>query len=289
MEPRTVMVGDTSFGGDDGADPTPYGGSMARDIIDDRLLGALHLRTLTHAGLDHDPVAEHVALQAGTLEALMAGGYEGDATLGELLRIGTQGIGTVQSLDGELIVIDGRAFAIRHDGRVDELAPSTRTPFAVVTRFAPTIEFEVDGPLTLSELRAEIDGRTIDAPIVAIRIDGSVCDLRLRSVARQDPPYRTLSEVVDDQSEWSVPSASGTLVGFRFPDSTAGVEVPGHHLHFLSDDLTIGGHVIDITVIEGRVHLDPERDLHVELPEGMSLGTPGAADRSQIERIEGGR
>lgn len=269
--------------------PSTYGEPMARDIIDDRLLGALHLRTLTHAGLDHDPVAEHVALQAGTLEALMAGGYEGDATLADLLRIGTQGIGTVQSLDGELIVVDGHAFAIRHDGRVEELAPSTRTPFAVVTRFAPTIDFEITTELSLGGLRDAIDARTSDTPIVAIRIDGSMRDLRLRSVARQDPPYRPLSEVVTDQSVWSVSSASGTLVGFRFPDSTAGVEVPGHHLHFLSDDHTIGGHVIDVTVVAGSVHLDPERDLHVELPRGMSLGTPGAADRAAIERIEGGR
>lgn len=269
--------------------PATYGDPMARDIIDDRLLGALHLRTLTHAGLEHDPVAEHVALQAGTLEALMAGGYEGDATLAELLRIGTQGIGTVQSLDGELIVVDGRAFAIRHDGRVDELALTIRTPFAVVTRFAPTIDVEISTELNLSELRDAIDERTPDAPIVAIRIDGTMRDLRLRSVARQEPPYRPLSDVVSDQSEWSVPSASGTLVGFRFPDSTAGVEVPGHHLHFLSDDHTIGGHVIDVTVVAGRLQLDPERDLHVELPKGMSLGTPGATDRAAIERIEGGR
>jgi len=68
---------------------------MTSDIIDDRLIGALHVRALTHAGLDHDVVTEHTVVQAGTLEALMAGGYDGDTTLAEILRLGSLGIGTV--------------------------------------------------------------------------------------------------------------------------------------------------------------------------------------------------
>lgn len=58
---------------------------MARDLIDDRLLGALHLRALDRAGFDHDRATEHTAFQVGTLDALMAGRFDGDATIGELL------------------------------------------------------------------------------------------------------------------------------------------------------------------------------------------------------------
>src|SRR5689334_7945024 len=74
--------------------PPPYGGAVARDIVDDRLLGALHLRSMRRSGLRHDPTVEHVAFQAGTLDALMAGGYDGDATIGDLLAHGDLGIGT---------------------------------------------------------------------------------------------------------------------------------------------------------------------------------------------------
>ena len=262
---------------------------MARDIIDDRMIGALHLRALTLSGLTHDEATAHMAVQSGTLDALMAGGYEGDTSLGALLRLGTTGIGTVQHLDGELIVLDGAAWAARHDGSIDALEPATLTPFAVVTHFDPSIEFEVAEPTTLADLRMAIDAATPDAPVVAIRVDGAFRDLELRSVAPQSPPYPPLSEVVEHQTRWSCARATGTLVGFRFPDASAGVEVPGHHLHFLSDDRTVGGHVMSLSVERGRVRLDPERELHVELPPGVSLGVPGAADRDEIERLEGGR
>ena len=262
---------------------------MARDIIDDRFIGALHLRALTHAGLEHDPVAEHTAVQAGTLDALMVGGYEGDTTLGELLRLGDLGIGTIQQLDGELIVFDGHAWSVGADGSVRALSAETRTPFAVVTRFVAEVTEEITEPLTLAELHARIDGLAPSgSPVVAVRIDGEFSGLSLRSVEKQSPPYRPLREVVAHQTEWSVPAATGALIGFRFPDATAGVEVPGYHLHFLSDDRTIGGHVMDITVLRGTVAIDPCDELHVELPDGVGLGVPGAADRAEIASLEGG-
>lgn len=267
----------------------PYPPSVPRDIIDDRFIGALHLRALTHAGLDHDPVAEHTAVQAGTLDALMAGGYTGDTSLGELLRLGSHGIGTVQSLDGELIVIDGEAWSAHADGTVTRLDPKMRTPFAVVTGFNPTLTASIETRLTLRELHTAIDGLAPpSAPVLAIRIDGTFSHLSLRSVEKQDPPYKPLREIVAHQTEWSITAATGTVVGFRFPDATAGVEVPGYHLHFISDDRSIGGHVLSLVLDHGTVAIDPCRDLHVELPSGVGLGVPGAADRDEIARLEGG-
>lgn len=261
---------------------------MARDIIDDRLIGAVHVRALTRAGLDHDAVVEHRAVQAGTLEALMAGGYDGDLTLAELLRLGDLGIGTPQSLDGELLVVDGRPYAAHTDGSVTELDPGTRTPFAVVTRFVETATATVEHPLDFDALHDALDALAPDAPVLAVRVDGSFRNLVLRSVAKQSKPYPPLHEVVEHQTEWRVDRAEGTVVGFRFPDATAGIEVPGHHLHFLAADRTLGGHVISIGLEHGRLAVDPCDDLHVELPPGVTLGVPGAVDRSRIASIEGG-
>jgi acetolactate decarboxylase len=262
---------------------------MASDIIDDRLIGALHVRALSRAGLDHDAAAEHTVVQAGTLEALMAGGYDGDTSLAEILRLGTLGIGTVQALNGELIVIDGHAYSAHADGTVHPLAPTVMTPFAVVTPFAPTATATVDTPLDFDALHDALDAMApADAPVIAVRVDGVFTDLVLRSVERQTKPYKPLREVVAHQSEWRVERATGTVVGFRFPDATAGVEVPGHHLHFLSDDRKLGGHIISIALEQGSLAVDPCHDLHVELPPGMELGQPGTVDRAEIARIEGG-
>ena len=263
------------------------------DIIDERLLGALHLRGLSRSGFDHDPVAEHVAFQAGTLDALMAGGYDGDATIEELLAHGDLGVGTVQSLGGELVVLDGAAYLIDGDGVVRPVRSSERTPFAVVCRFAPLVTVRVAAPTALSGLHDLVDahrpalaGRP--AEVLAVRIDGDFDELRLRSVHAQQPPYPPLSEVTAHQSEWTLGPTAGTLVGFRFPDGTAGVEVPGYHLHFLSDDRRHGGHVLDATLVEGTMAIDGADELHVELPDGVTLGVPGSADRDQIRAVEGG-
>jgi acetolactate decarboxylase len=64
--------------------------------------------------------------------------------------------------------------------------------------------------------------------------------------------------------------------------------VPGYHLHYLSDDRTVGGHVLGATLLSGRLEVDHCEDLHVELPAGVGLGQPGAADRAEIARLEGG-
>lgn len=267
---------------------------MVRDIVDDRLIGALHVRALSRAGLQHDAVGEHVAVQAGTLAALLEGGYDGDATLDEILRLGDLGLGTVQHLDGELVVLDGAAWAVRADGRVDALDGSVRTPFAVVCRFRGETSVHCDRPWTLAELRDRIDQASrsdlnvLDDEIVAVHATGSFADLQLRSVARQHHPYPPLRDVVAHQTEWHVDSAVGTIVGFRFPDTLAGVEVPGYHVHFLSDDRTTGGHVIDLTMLDGDVQLQSCDDLHVELPAGVALGSPGAVDRDEVQRVEGG-
>ncbi len=261
---------------------------MARDIVDDRLIGALHLRALDRQGLAHDPVAEHTAVQAGTLDALLEGRYEGDATLAEVLRLGDLGLGTVQQLDGELVVVDGEAWVVAADGTVRREDPATRTPFAVVCHFVPDATVDLDGPLALAEVTARADALVdAGAPVAAVRVHGEFRDLALRSVARQVPPYVPLAEVVAHQTTWDVAAARGTLVGFRFPDATAGVEVPGYHLHFLSDDRTQGGHVTGGVLVRGTLAVDHCDDLHVELPAGVGLGVPGATDRSRIADVEG--
>jgi acetolactate decarboxylase len=272
--------------------------AMAADIIDHRLIGALHVRALRRSGLAHDRAAEHTAFQAGTLDALMGGRYDGDITIGELLDHGNHGIGTLQHLDGEVVVLDGECWVIDFNGAVRRVAPETRTPFAVLCQFAPTASTRLSGPLSLVALHAALDAlaavrkpgepesRERDS-VEALRVDGEFTNLRLRSVKAQTPPYPPLSEVTKHQTEWTLPRVTGTLIGFRFPDSTAGLEVPGYHLHFLADDRRHGGHVLEVTLVWGDAAVEGVGELHVELPPGLGLGVPGAGDRDAIRGVEG--
>jgi acetolactate decarboxylase len=242
---------------------------------------------MDRAGFRHDPAAEHTAFQAGTLNALMEGHFEGDLTVGELLQHGDLGIGTVDRLAGELVIVDGSAFVVDGAGVVADVPSSTKTPFAVVSRFSPTVEAELRGPMGLAEVIARVDGLlSTEISVLALRVHGDFTDLHLRSVHAQHRPYPPLLEVTRHQTEWDLPAARGTLVGFRFPDQVAGVEVPGYHLHFLSDDRAQGGHVLDLSLRRGVASVDGGDELHVELSQHIGLGVPGVADRAAIRAAE---
>ncbi|EAO74494.1 alpha-acetolactate decarboxylase, partial [Streptococcus agalactiae COH1] len=45
----------------------------------------------------------------------------------------------------------------------------------------------------------------------------------------------------------------GTLDGIWTPELFHGAGVKGFHVHFISDDLTFGGHVMDYSLTQGKV------------------------------------
>jgi acetolactate decarboxylase len=188
-----------------------------------------------------------------------------------------------------MIALDGSFYRADVDGNVNEVGPSELTPFAVVVPFEPAIEFELPERLSHDELLAEIDGRIPDAAAAcAIRLDGSFELVRARSVPRQEPPYRPLTEVVSEQHVFELRDVAGTMLGFRFPEYAEGIEVAGYHLHFITADRRRGGHVLDSAAAGVRAQLDPSSDLHVELPAGIDLADPAVAAETHeaVSRVE---
>ena len=160
-----------------------------------------------------------------------------------------------------------------------------------MTRFEPEVDERIEGRLSHEELLARLDDLTpAGASSCAIRLDGRFELVRARSVPAQSPPYRPLAEVVADQHVFELEDVAGTMLGFRFPAYAEGIEVGGYHLHFISDDRTSGGHVLDSRPAGLRVRLDPSNDLHVELPPLIELADPdlAAATHAAIRRAEGG-
>jgi acetolactate decarboxylase len=259
------------------------------DVLDERWIKSLHVETLREQEL-HAGREPHVLFQASTIAALLEGAYDGDLSFAELAEHGDLGLGTVNALDGEMIALDGCFYRADVDGLVAEIPAETKTPFAVVTDFAPSLDKEIDGPLEHEDLLAEID-RLIpaDAASCAIRIDGGFELVRARSVPHQSPPYRPLTEVVADQHVFELTDVVGTMLGFRFPDYAEGIEVSGYHLHFISEDRCRGGHVLGSRGAGRlRVRLDPSSDLHVELPAGVELADPelASATHAAVEQVE---
>ena len=252
------------------------------------MLKSLHVQSMRagelHAG--HDP---HLLFQASTVSALLDGNYDGDMTFAELAEHGDTGLGTLNGLDGEMIAIDGVFLRADVNGDVSEIAPNAFTPFAVVTEFRPTISFEVSGVSSFDELQARLDeSLPEDVPALAIRIDGDFGPVTARSVPKQAEPYRHLDEVVADQNVFQIPPTTGSLVGFRFPVYSEGIEIAGYHLHFVDEARSRGGHLLDLDITEATVRAAVFSDLHVELPPGMDLASPDLATDTHdaIERAE---
>lgn len=228
--------------------------------------------------------------QMGTIDALLAGNYDGAAPLAGLTRCGDFGLGTFDHLDGEMIVLDGVIYQVRATGRVLRADMTGSTPFAAVCFFQGKASPGPLGPLDLDHLKAAIDSAYPAANVpLAIRVDGRFARIRIRSVPAQQRPYRPLAEVTKTQTEFEASDVSGTLLGFRMPAYVKGINVPGYHLHFISDDRSFGGHVLGLELSSGKARVEEIRNLVVVLPidqpdfRKADLGKDRAGELEQAE------
>jgi acetolactate decarboxylase len=252
-------------------------------------LGALEVELLRHRELRPEHPA-HELFQTSTVGALLGGQFHGDVTLREVLEHGDLGLGTLDGLDGELIVLDGEVWKANLDCTLVQPDLSSTTPYAVVVPFAPGEPLALQGPFADSELQVHLGAEMARAARpTAVRIDGRFEVVRIRSVPKQQPPYPPLSGVIAEQQVSELLDVSGTMMGFFFPDALDGIEMVGSHLHFLTDDRTRGGHVLGYTLLEASAHIDGATRLHVELPAAVQAHSPGATlDQEELRRMESG-
>lgn len=232
-------------------------------------------------------------VQFSLLSALAAGDYAGGEPLQQVLQFGDFGVGTFDRLDGEMIILDGKIFQVKADGQVVPRDGAGATPFATVTFFEPDGELDGISATSLTELDHQLDRRVPNAKRpVAFKVTGEFAELTLRSAPPQKPPYRPLAEVIDQQQVWTRQNVRGTLIGVRCPAWMGTLNVAGYHWHFLSDDRTIGGHVLDCRFEGARGSYDECSSLLVRLPESESfdaIDVSGVtdADVNKIERQRG--
>lgn len=232
---------------------------------------------------------KNTLMQVSTIDALLAGSYDGQMTVGELLMHGTLGIGTFDALEGEMIVMDRQVYQARADGTVRLMPSSVTTPFASVVDFKADTFIKLDGETTLSGFQREADRILSNKNIfLAVRFDGTFPSMKVRSVPKQKKPYPPLAEVTQHQAVFEYTNVTGTVLGFRCPAFVKGVNVPGWHLHFISADRKLGGHILDFTAAEGTLQIDTCNRFYMILPEDARLQTLDLSkDRSaELERVE---
>jgi len=235
---------------------------------------------------------ESEIFQTSTMGALLDGVYEGDVSIRELLRHGDFGLGTFNSLDGEMLVLDGVCYHLRADGSATVADPDEQTPFAAVTWFHPDQSLQVSEPCDRVGLRAFIDEALASTNLmIAVRVTGDFSMIRTRTVTKQRRPYRPFTVATQDQQEVSFADVTGTLAGFRMPDYEQGISVAGYHSHFIDSERQHGGHALDYRLARGTVEVSVRSELHLSLqrtPQFLRADLGGADIDKQIRQTEGG-
>ncbi len=209
----------------------------------------------------------HAVYQYSVLNSLMSGVYDGNKTISELIKHGNFGVGTVNGLNGELVIADGMAYQVRSDGKVIKLAGSSKVPFAQVCFFSSQEIIAASNLGSLDDVKSFVDSKLMSKNLLyAIKIKGLFSYVKTRSVPKQSKPYIPLSEVIKKQSVFEFSTIEGVVIGFRQPDYIKEINTPGYHFHFLSKDKNAGGHVLDLRVIRADVTIDSIKDYKIEFP-----------------------
>ena len=204
--------------------------------------------------------------QVSTLDAFSSGIYGASMTLAELRQHGDFGLGTYEGIDGEMILVDGHFYQMRFDGTMSEASSDARTPFAVVTMFQPQVSLTVKGA-TMAQLSELIDSVLPSKNLFyAIRVRGAFPVMNTRAISKQFLPYPPLSTLLPTQSLFTYNNVTGTAVDIRCPAYVSGINQPGHHYHFVSDDRKGGGHALGFTTGEVTVEIETLRQHTMWLP-----------------------
>lgn len=205
--------------------------------------------------------------QTSLISSLIAGGYDGDVTMADLLKYGDFGLGTFNQLDGELIAFESNIFQLKEDGSARRAKMNQKTPFAVMTFFKPVVEYFFDEPTTKEQVHETIDKLVpTDNIFCAIRIDSTFTSVKTRTVPKQKRPYKPMLEAIKKQPIFEFNNRQGIIVGFRSPQYTQGINVAGYHEHFITADHKGGGHVQDYLLEQGVLQLGVVSKLVIDTP-----------------------
>ncbi len=231
--------------------------------------------------------------QISTLQALALGYTRAVISAEELLKEGDTGLGTFEDLDGEMIVMDGQCYRADQDGHVSVVSPETGVPFAAVARLYGEQQFPMENMADISavkeELTRKIEERFGLNSMHVVKIDGEFAKVDARSEAPYRSHHVSLKEILDkNQKAFIFENIRGSLVGVYFPDYMDGINMPGWHLHFLSQDRTLGGHVFDVSIKDAKAMVDKVTNMMINLPKEAAFDTYSLKQdlQEEIESVE---
>ncbi len=226
--------------------------------------------------------------QVSTLQALALGYSRAVITVEELLQKGDTGLGTFEDVNGEMILMEGRCYRADQDGQVAVVPPETGVPFAAVAGLSGEQRFSLGAMPDIEAIRTELTRKIEERfglnSMHVVRIDGEFEKVDARSEAPYRSHHVSLKEILSgNQKAFLFENIRGSLVGVYFPDYMDGINMPGWHLHFLSEDRTKGGHVFDVSIRAGEAQVDKLNGIEIDLPKEAAFDTYSLKQDLQAE------
>jgi acetolactate decarboxylase len=173
-----------------------------------------------------------------------------------------------------MMMFDGLIYRIGSDGKANQITDDeTCTPFSCVTFFTPSSEDELEEELSYADFMNWMK-ELMPSPnlFYAFRITGEFAYVKTRSVPKQEN-YRPLVEVAKEQPTFEFENVNGMMVGFFTPAFVPSLNVPGVHLHFLTEDRSSGGHLLECRPRKVKVELEYLYTVEVSLPSNLDYLT----------------
>lgn len=223
-------------------------------------------------------MSDNKIYQVATLQSLILGYFKKVIDVDELLKHGNIGLGTFENVNGEMIVVDGHCYQAKNDGSVTEVEKTMGVPFAAVEKLNGDRKFAIDKADSIDELKTILNNKIeekfgLNSMHIA-RIDGRYESVSARSESEFASQHIELKKVLSNtQKDFYFKNVEGTIVALYYPDYMDGINAPGWHFHFVSNDRKHGGHVFDLRLSNATVVIDKISNIEIKLPCEPSFDT----------------
>ncbi len=204
--------------------------------------------------------------QLSSYQAFSKGEFEGTTTLSSLKQFGNFGIGAVNSLDGELILVDDTFYQVKLDGSAYPANSEQKSPFAMLTFFEPDQFVVTNEAMGFHHLKKYLDNLVQSKKnFQAIRIDGTFKYIKTLNFEKQKKPYASLAKILADQTTLEFHNIKGTIVGFMVPQGLNNMSPAGYNLYFITKDRKAGGRLVNCTLEDISIAIDQTPEFNLNL------------------------
>lgn len=229
--------------------------------------------------------------QIGILSSFIDGAYDGHKSLNSLMNHGDTGIGTINAVDGNIVIVDGECYHLDFYGRASRADLQLKTPFCMICKNLNNITFHIKNIRSFEDCKAKIlECFPSKNLIYIIQLSGTYVSMKFRGEKKQPSPYKPLAQTIDEtQKIFNIEQTSGDGIITWFPEYMDMINLNDFHMHYVDKEKMIGGHVYDFESANLTAYITIIDSINVDLLSENScflsqrIGRPKDNDVKKIE------